>query len=367
MNILYIGPYRQQDGWGRASKDYLKSLSMTKHNIAARHIWMGKTNRIEDTDADRLENVIFDVKPDVIIQNVLPYFGDYQGGIKNILQMYIETSPIKHTSWPAHMNLFDEIWVPTSKEQGMIADNSTTKSKIIPMPFDFSSIDRNIKPLNIPNIDEDDFIFYFIGEYIERKNLTALLVAFHREFKPTEKARLVIKTNSNMGLSPDNIYNDVQLDIQNLYKTMRLYNKDFGYIPETIITSNLSYADLLALHKRCDCLVMPSHGESTCRPVIEALAMGNQAIITDNTGMSCVVDDFAIKIPSVTTPVVSSIAHIKNLYTSHENWQDISILELCKQMRKVYDGHRQPDAREYLESNFSYETIAKTIERALND
>ena len=26
MNITYIGPYRQNDGWGLAARDYLKAL-----------------------------------------------------------------------------------------------------------------------------------------------------------------------------------------------------------------------------------------------------------------------------------------------------------------------------------------------------
>src|SRR5690606_6840323 len=104
MNVLYIGPYRQQDGWGRASRDYLKALSMTGHNIVARPIWMSNhvTNQ-DDVFINELESRRFDKRPDVVIQNVLPYFGEYQYGMKNILQMYLESSPLTHTNWPAHM------------------------------------------------------------------------------------------------------------------------------------------------------------------------------------------------------------------------------------------------------------------------
>ena len=27
MNILFVGPYRQADGWGEAAKHYIKALS----------------------------------------------------------------------------------------------------------------------------------------------------------------------------------------------------------------------------------------------------------------------------------------------------------------------------------------------------
>ena len=39
-NILYIGPYRQNDGWGYAARDYLLSLLTTEHNISAVPIYL---------------------------------------------------------------------------------------------------------------------------------------------------------------------------------------------------------------------------------------------------------------------------------------------------------------------------------------
>ena len=39
-NILFVGPYRQADGWGFASHDYLMSLLTTEHNIASAPIYL---------------------------------------------------------------------------------------------------------------------------------------------------------------------------------------------------------------------------------------------------------------------------------------------------------------------------------------
>lgn len=370
MNILYIGPYRQADGWGRASSDYLKALSLTGHNIAARPIWMSKFINKEDNPLfGKMEAKVFDSAPDVVIQNVLPHFGDYQYGMKNIMQLYLETSPLNHTSWPAHMNLFDEIWVPTFPEQNMLNDSGVhVASQQVPMPFDFDSLDPNVEPIELPNVSDDDYIFYFIGEYVERKNLHALIVAFAREFSSTEHARLVIKTNL-AGTDGADLLNAVHNDINTIRKGMRIYSKNFGYVPELIITNKLAFTDLVRLHKRCDCLVMPSRGESTCRPVIEALAMGNKAIVTGHTGMSDAAYGLADIVSSTPTPAYAFRPPTPYLYTSNEVWQEINIIELQKSMRAAFNTGKakNPYNRQILIDNYSYEAVALRIKEVLDD
>jgi glycosyltransferase involved in cell wall biosynthesis len=373
MNILYVGPYRQQDGWGRASRDYLKALSLTGYNVAARPIWL--SNHVTNTSeqfVNELEAVVFDERPDIIIQNVLPHYGEYQHGMKNILQLYLETSPLIHTNWPAHMQLFDEIWVPTPTEAALVAANRVdVPTKRVPMPFDFSMMDEDIEPYKLPTLDDEDFVFYFIGEYTERKNLAALLVAFHREFHTTENARLVIKTNRG-GMSPNELRAAIEENIQALYKTMRIYSRPFGYIPEIVITENLPYKDILALHKRCDCLVMPSRGESTCRPVIEALAMGNQAIVTGSTGMADAARGMAIEVESTLIPASSTLPPVPYLYTANELWEEINILDLQASMRHAYGlrgqasyGPHRDIIKKAVREQYSYEAIAKVIKETL--
>ena len=44
MKILYVGPYRQNDGWGLASRDLAMALSKSVHEVAARPLYMTSSN-----------------------------------------------------------------------------------------------------------------------------------------------------------------------------------------------------------------------------------------------------------------------------------------------------------------------------------
>jgi len=58
MRILFIGPYRQNDGWGNASKHFLKSLCMTEHDIAARPIYLNNQLSYNELSEDDDEIVV---------------------------------------------------------------------------------------------------------------------------------------------------------------------------------------------------------------------------------------------------------------------------------------------------------------------
>ena len=45
MNILFIGPYRQDDEWGRKSRSILKILQKGNHSITSRPIFLSSTNQ----------------------------------------------------------------------------------------------------------------------------------------------------------------------------------------------------------------------------------------------------------------------------------------------------------------------------------
>ena len=77
MNILFIGPYRQNDGWGNAAKSYIRALSkIDSVNLCIRPIYMGSSTCEIDEDIIEFEYNSFD-EYDIVIQNVLPSLCDY--------------------------------------------------------------------------------------------------------------------------------------------------------------------------------------------------------------------------------------------------------------------------------------------------
>ena len=370
-DVMFIGPYRQGDGWGGGARDYVQCLNQTSHNIVTRPVYMSNriTNDIPE-DILKLENKFLDKKPDYVIQNVLPHLLQWQHGSKNIGLFYLENSNIKATGWVSHINLMDEVWVNSSFEQEVLLDSGVTiPTRLVPMPYDFSKAEKEYKLTPIPEIN-NSFTFYFIGEYIDRKNIGALVKAFHMEFTHSDNVSLVIKTNA-AGVTPEELTQKVLADVNNIKSGMRKYLNVNMYIPEFIVTEMMSEDDLFSLHKSADCFVMPSKGESLNRPLMDAVAMGNQVIYTRGVGMRdvapCGFDVVAHKSPTLT-----SNPPMRNLYTSHESWQEIDIYALAEAMRTAYMTRNHEIAEQSIDRNqkhlrrhFSQEAISKKIEEAL--
>lgn len=369
-NILFIGPYRQYDGWGLAARDYIEALRLTKHNIAIRPIYMSKPNDIELSSAlIELENKQFTTQPDIVIQNVLPEYMDYQSGSKNIGLCYVETSKLQHTGWIERINLMDELWVASTHEKLTLnADGVTVPINIIPMPINTAKLDQCKKQWPIANA-ETTCIFYTIAEYSERKNLVALLTAYYLEFHATENVQLLIKTHKP-GLSEAKLYKYIAQDQQTLKKRLRLHNNNWGYDNVLFVLQNLSPTDLISIHNTGDCFIIPSRGESLCRPLMDAAYIGNRIIATYNTGMCDIIQQVdGYQLQSKTIPAMASQPPLSYLYTGYEQWQQVDIANLQKHMRSVFDSwclnkNKFTDSKKHMKK-FSYTSIAQQLESIL--
>jgi len=368
--ILFVGPYRSSDGWGLAAQDFLEALQHTGHKILAKPIFMSNNvDRTPNISYDKLESLSF--SPDaekIVIQNTLPHWLDYDGRVdKNIGLFYIETSNFQHNDWLAKMNLLDEIWVCSDFERQTLLDMKIkVPVRVVNMPFNMNV--PGAKPLHIPEI-EDCFVFYFIGEYIQRKNLEALLIAYHREFKNTEPVSLIIKTGIS-GASVEVAQQKILQDIQTLKQKMRIYATTKQYLPEVLIVGHIAAEEMWGLHARGDCFVMPSRGESTCRPVVEAMQAGNMVIVNGGTSMEDTVGKCGCIVDHRTTPAFVSDNPLPNIYTSNELWSDIDILDLQSYMRTVYELNedQQQDEKEMIKEElekFTYEAVAAQMNEVL--
>jgi glycosyltransferase involved in cell wall biosynthesis len=243
----------------------------------------------------------------------------------------------------------DEIWVPSEQEKKCLIKSGVTKPiKSISQPLDIDSINksRNYKLDFNPTVNRT-FKFYFIGEYVERKNIKDLVTAFHLAFDINQPVSLILKT-SIPGMSPNESLRAIEKDLNDLKQKLNISQR---YKKEIIITEKLPYSDIVGLHNSCDCLVSPSYGEAFCRPVAEALCLGRTPIVTDNTGMiDYVNNDNGFVVNSSRTPVIidqRTLSKDFDIYNANEFWYKISVYDLIDKMKMVYQMHK--DNRKKLE------------------
>jgi glycosyltransferase involved in cell wall biosynthesis len=363
-NILYIGPYRQNDGWGLASRDYLLSLLTKTDSITAHPIYLSSNIDTNILDSiSKLEKNRYD-KYNTIIQHTLPFSMTKRGGYKNIGMLFLENQNFNSESL-YNLESMDEIWVSSNIEKQNLEKAGISKPVIkVGHAINTSQINVCDSSLKFSSDISNNYKFYVVGEYIQRKNIKDIITAFHLEFDITEPVSLIIKTSLS-GLKPNQLMQMIRSDCDKIKKSLRT-RKYFH--SEIIIPERLSLAQLNTLHKMCDCFVMASYGEAFCRPIAEALCHGNFCILSSNMGINEDIDssDF-YEIDCMPQPVIlDNPEYIGNMdiYNGDEIWYQPSIVNLRHQMRQAFDNRPKVDPVKYL-NRFSYQTIGEKLCQAL--
>ncbi|HXE44831.1 MAG TPA: glycosyltransferase [Conexibacter sp.] len=112
--------------------------------------------------------------------------------------------------------------------------------------------------------------FLFVGGTIWRKGIDVLLAAWARAFGPDDDVRLVVK---DFGV--DSSYKG-----QTAGDEVRTLAARTDVAPITYLTQDLAAAELPALYRAADVVVLPYRAEGFCLPALEAMACGVPVIHT---------------------------------------------------------------------------------------
>jgi glycosyltransferase involved in cell wall biosynthesis len=399
MKVLYIGYYRDGSGWAQAAQDWILALDAAGVDVVPRAYQLNNANpdipeRIEELAEKSDKNC------DVVIQHLLPHHMDYNGHFaKNIGLFVSETSNFNNTSWSSRLNLMDEVWVTNHQMVNACRDSFIEKPvKIIPHA---SNVGRfmNGYEFDLPKYLDGKFVFYFIGEMNRRKNIGALLKAFHTEFDPDEPVALLIKSGM-FGVSPSESSEYIRQTCGEIRQGLKLYDDLDDYNLEVVVTTRLSDKQICGLHMACDCYVGPSFGEAWNIPAFDAMGFGKTPICTDFGGPS----DFIRRTPEIWNcrdmggppcptnpndpleptkyggwlipgsmePVFGMIENtFKDLYVATEEWCAIDIAKMRVAMRTAYKDKEEKDKRADFgmerAMDFSYDKVGNVMLEALEN
>jgi glycosyltransferase involved in cell wall biosynthesis len=332
MKIKYIGNFNDGTGWAKAATYTALALDAAGYDIYCEIVSYNSKVPSDKPLEPRIQELL-DKKTeevDTIVYHMLPSDYRYNTGVKNIGCLELETLNLSNALWIKKINMMDEIWVPNQASKNCLVNSgiSEDKIKILHHSFNFDRVASAEEKNTIAGLN-GTFNFAFVGEFLSRKNLEALLIAFHNEFDNTEPVSLLIKTNGN----PENI-NQFCESIKGKMKKSNKYKK------EVIVCNQLEEKDLFSLLKQCHALVVPSRGESWCYPALESMALGLPVVYTSGIGID-EYDVSGLSVASHATPCFGANDTLQDLYTSEDNWLEINILDLQKKMREIFTLYRE--------------------------
>lgn len=346
-NILYIGPYKQNDGWGYAARDYLKSISYAcqklGYNLKSSPIFLsGNIDNDIPEDINAHEKMIISGQFDTIIQKALPQAICPIYPYKNIALCVFEQRNLAHSSYIKQVfSRMDSVLVPSKIEKEELIKAGIQSTYNISQPINCDEIDAATSALEKNKFDllklnskyKNYTKFYFVGSFTTRKNIMNLILSFSNEFKINDKAILIIKTDQMSQQQREMIIKNIK-EILSSSK----YNKELRD-NIILITDRMDRNQLLALHYSCDVFVCASRGEAFCRPLAESIRVGKYPIAVDGTGASELIDTDigGLIIPSrleyvEPNPLNVNLDHECEL----EQWCEPSMVDMRQILRKAH-------------------------------
>lgn len=338
QNILYIGPYKEQNGLGKASKRFVDSLiSNTNINLAIRPIFYTKPSEISFFNNEpytEFEENSFKYY-DSIIQHGYPGMFEYHKNFgKNIGICQIETKNITHTGWIDKINLLDEVITHSVFSINSLIDSGVKiPTRILPEPYDIKKYDISYQDFFSNKDKNKPYIFYTIGNYFDKNNLKGIILAYILEFNHEDNVQLFIKT-SHPSIHNDELKKIIEYEIDNIKKTVRKNN-----IPDIdVLCGYIDDTDIVRLHQGADCYLNTVKCDSFGSSAIEALLCNNLVINTKNIGSNTYINNHnGIIVNSIPMNIYSKDYFDANTFTIYEEWYEPNIKDIRDSMRLAYE------------------------------
>lgn len=358
MSILFVGPYRQPDEWGKRSFNLLSCIKTLDLNITARPLFLAglpALQHVEETEYIKFDNY------DILIQHALPqYFVADSRFKKNIGVIDLETIDIRYTGWLYKLNLLDEIWISSSRVKEYLEKEFPDKTiRNIPHSLDTSVASNPPKTDPINGLSSDRFKFYFIADANPKNGLEELLIAYYKSFTSQDQVQLVLFLPN---VSPS-IFEPVFQ--QCVARAGSLYDQALTPLVH-VVNMELNAEQLIATHDQCDCFISPSHSLSTQNLPLQAATFGNTPIVTDGVGTAEVLTDKnAWLIESYDECCALGERPFPDVFTAKETIRKPIINSLSSCLLEAYNNKYIRDKKkvsnEELRQSLSHQTIAEIL------
>lgn len=334
MKILHISNVANLSGWSKQAENHLLALDTAGVDVYARHVNI--LNNVNNDLNPRMQELLHKEckNPDIIILNTLPSMYERTASAKCVGYYVVETSNFINSGWQHKINLMNAGLVPCyHNKEASIRSGVKVPLHIVPEAVD---INKYYKQYSIHPLSEqlkDKFIFLCVAEWTQRKNINAIIQAFHMEFAPSEPVELVIKTTP-VGMS--NPQQEINSRLETIKRSLKIYSNLDRYKRENILCGFLSEQDMGSLYKMANCYVNASRAEAFSIPTMDALGFGVPVVSPNHSGMDYLTDKNAFIVQSMESPCFGALDTLPDLYSSAEHWNEPYLTSLMQNMRHVY-------------------------------
>ncbi|NQY64783.1 MAG: glycosyltransferase [Alteromonadaceae bacterium] len=284
---------------------------------------------------------------------------------KKIVGCTVWETDIPPKSWIEPLNCVDELLLPCFWNRDVFLEHGINVPIHI---YPHICTDTLCEDTNIyPDIDEDDFVFYTINTWTERKELSRTVEAYFEAFTADDPVTLIIKTTK-----VDFTKKRLLILNESVARTMKNITKKYSNPAKIVLLTGNDFTDdeILSIHARGDCYISLTHAEGWGIGAFDAATYGKQIIMTGYGGqLDYLPKDLAHLVDFKLIPV--KYIEKENLYTSKQHWASPDLQHAIELMNDVFNNQEESKSRgdklkAFVAEKFNESVVTNRLQTDLN-
>lgn len=351
IDLVYHGYVFDASGYGQAARAYVHALHGAGVNVAvvdlANHARQVPDKLIESLASRRLDADFH------LFHGIPPLWARRAFPLRNVIAMTVWETDAMPPQWRPALNHALEVWLPCEFNVSVFERALGKPIFKLPHAWAPNSASPSGDLVAACGIRADDFVFYSIFEWQERKGPNEMIEAFLRAFPEPAPVVLALKTNPGAARVAATTLAELRRHIRSQARV--------ELRPEA-----WSEEQMAAFQQRGDCYVSLHRGEGWNYPLFEAAGRSKAIVATGFSGPTEYLD------PAVHRLVRHRSAAVRQRYAFYSTamrWAEPEIEHAIELLRAAFVEREQfpplTSAAEKIQRDFSSERIGESARQRL--
>jgi len=352
IDLVYHGYVFDASGYGQAARAYIHALHAAGVNVAVVDL-ANHARQVPDKLVESLAGRSIDADFH-LFHGIPPLWARRAFPLRNVIAMTVWETDAMPPQWRPALNHALEVWLPCQFNISVF--ERALGKPIFKLPHAWAPNTASPAPDLIPaggTIREDDFVFYSIFEWQERKGPNEMIEAFLRAFPEPAPVVLALKTNPGAARVAATTLAELRRRIPSQARV--------ELRPEA-----WSEEQMAAFQQRGDCYVSLHRGEGWNYPLFEAAGRGKPVVATGFSGPMEYLDAAAHRLVRHRP---ASVGQRYAFYSTAMHWAEPEMEHAIELLRAAFaERARSPllaGAAERIQRDFSSEAIGEAARQRL--
>ena len=357
IGLAYYGYVFDASGYGQAARAYLHALHQAGIELTVIDLAGNRPRQVEDPLVASLIGQPVDADFH-LFHGTPPLWARMAFPLRNVIAMTVWETDTMPTQWRSILMHALDVWLPCEFNATVFSAALSKPVFKLPHPVFSAEVNGDIsrETMNEWEIEADDFVFYSIFEWQDRKSPERTMEAYFRAFREEDATLLVLKTNPGASVVAARALAEMR-------------RRTGSRARATVRAEAWSEAQIAALHARGDCYVSLHRGEGWGYPLFEAASLGTPVIAT---GYSGPLDFLNADAHCLVRHTLTAVQQPYAFYRPSMKWAEPDTghgIELMRTVRAQPEEAREraADAAKRLVRDFSVDEIGRRAKRRLAD